>query len=76
MVERAQLWEDKAKVNLICFIVRNDQRGMTQDDFNDIHSAIMDAIVDHGDSFGNEGEPESPQAAGLWERVMSDGEGT
>ena len=69
-VERAQLWEDKAKVNLICFIVRNDQRGMTQDDFNDIHSAIMDAIVDHGDSFGEEGEPESPQAAGLWERVM------
>ena len=69
-VERAQLWEDKAKVKLICFIVRNDQQGMNQDDFNDIHSAIMDAIVDHGDSFGDEGEPESPQAAGLWERVM------
>ena len=69
-VERAQLWEDKAKVKLICFIVRNDQKGMNQDDFNDIHSAIMDAIVDHGDSFGDEGEPESPQAAGLWERVM------
>ena len=43
---------------------------MTQDDFNDIHSAIMDAIVDHGDSFGDEGEPESPQE----ESDESDGE--
>ena len=25
-VERAQLWEDKEKVKLICFIVQNDQR--------------------------------------------------
>ena len=70
-VERAQLWEDKEKVKLICFIVRNDQRGMTQDDFNDIHSAVMDAIVDHGDSFGDEGEPESPQAAGLWDHITT-----
>ena len=60
---RMQLWEDKGKDRLVCHIVRKDQQGMSQDDFNDIHYEVMDAVVDFGQQFGEEGQPESPEGA-------------
>ena len=68
--QRMQLWEDRNKESLVCHIVRKDQAGMSQDDFNEIHSVVMDAIVDFGEEFGEAGQPESPEGAGLIEKVM------
>ena len=68
--QRMQLWEDRDKERMVCHIVRKDHSGMSQDDFNDIHSVVMDAIVDFGEQFGEEGQPESPEGAGLIEKVM------
>ena len=44
--QRMQLWVDKGKDRLVCHVVRKNQQGILQDDFNDILSEVMDAVVD------------------------------
>ena len=55
---------------MVCHIVRKDQQGMLQDNFNNIHFEVMDAVEDFGEQFGEEGQPESPEGANLIEGVM------